>query len=586
MRLSALGVSPGIALGRALVFRQQTFDLRFRVPAAAVPHELARLEAARARSREQLQAIERRIASAVGPDHAYLFEAQLLMLDDPMLVDRAAALIREDRLNAEWAVRRAADELTALLDQAADPYLRERKGDLADVTGRLRMNLRPREAPGEVLERLEGPIVLVADELAPSLAAQVDWQRVVGFVSEVGSWTYHTAILARSLHIPAVVGLHDASATISAGVMVAVDGTTGDVFVEPTDDELREVERRRAHEAAHERALAEYGRLPAVTRDGVAIRIEANIELPEEVPLAQAQGAEGIGLYRSEFLRVRAPDASLAALTEEIQYEAYRNLVRQMAPGRVTVRTFDVGAPELEIGPWRVDSMRGALGLRGIRLSLVHRELFKTQVLALLRAAREGPLRVMFPFVTGVDEIREARALVAEAAAELARRGEAVPSVPLGIMIEVPSAALTADLLAAEADFFSVGTNDLIQCCLAVDRADERVSRFYDPHHPAVLRLVQIVSRSARRAGIPLALCGEMAADPGALALLIGLGVREVSVAPPAIPLVKQVVRSLAAADAERLARRALRARTVGEVQAALEALSVQPAGLDSGGSR
>lgn len=583
MKLVGLGVSPGIAIGRALVFRQQSFDVRFRVPGSGVAHELARLEQARERSRQQLIDIKARIASAAGPEHAYLFEAQLLMLDDPMLVDRAAALIRKEHLNAEWAVRRAAEELTALFDQAADPYLRERKGDLADVTGRLRLNLRPAGAPSEVVDRLEGPVVLVADELAPSLAAQVDWRRVVGFASEVGSWTYHTAILARSLHIAAVAGLRNASGQISAGTLVALDGATGEVFVDPTPDELELIKARRDRQAAAELALAEFRGLPAVTRDGVAIRIEANIELPEEVPLARAQGAEGIGLYRSEFLRIRAPGAALVALSEDMQYEAYRSLVEQMAPGRVTVRTFDVGEAELYTGPASLDSTRGALGLRGIRLSLAHRDLFKTQLRALLRAARHGPLRIMFPFVASADEVRIARAVAAEAAAELARAAAAPPPTALGIMIEIPSAALTADLLAPEADFFSVGTNDLIQCCLAVDRADDRVSRLYEPYHPAVLRILRAVARSARRAGIPLALCGEMAADPGALALLIGLGVREFSVAPTAIPLVKQVIRELSALEAGQAARRALRGRTVADVKAALAAVRVAPAAAHRG---
>lgn len=586
MKLVGLGVSPGVAIGRALVFRQQSFDVRFRVPGGAVAHELARLEQARERSRQQLVDIKARLASAVGPEHAYLFEAQLLMLDDPMLVDRAAALIRQERLNAEWAVRRAADELTALFDQAADSYLRERKGDLADVTGRLRLNLRPVGAPSEVVGRLEGPVVLVADELAPSLAAQVDWRRVVGFVSEVGSWTYHTAILARSLHIPAVTGLRNASGQITAGTVIGIDGATGDVFVDPTPQELEQIEARRHRHATAEQVLAEFGRLPAVTRDGTAIRLEANIELPDEVPLARAQGADGIGLYRSEFLRTRAPSAALVALSEDVQYEAYRSLVEQMAPGRVTVRTFDVGEAELYAVPRGVDSTRGALGLRGIRLSLVHRDLFRTQLRALLRAARHGPLRVMFPFVTSADEIRAARAVVADVAEELARSGQAPPPVALGIMIEVPSAALTADMLAPEADFFSVGTNDLIQCCLAVDRADDRVSHLYEPYHPAVLRILRAVSRSARRAGIPLALCGEMATDPGALALLIGLGVREFSVAPTAIPLVKQVIRGLAAVEAGRATRQALRARTAAEVRAALAAVTLAPADPHEGDRR
>jgi phosphotransferase system enzyme I (PtsI) len=561
-------VSPGVALGRAIVFREHSFDIRFRVSSEAVDQELARLERARERSRRQLIAIKERIARTAGPDHAYLFEAQLLMLDDPMLVDRTAALVRLERLNAEWAVRRAADELAVLFDEAADPYLRERRGDLADVTGRLRLNLRPQSAPAELLLGLAGPIVLVADELAPSMAAQVDWGRVVGFVTDVGSWTYHTAILARSLHVPAVVGLHDASGRIPMGAMLAIDGTSGDVIVNPSRDEVAQVEARRHQQAAAEQALEEYRHLPAVTRDGVHIRVEANIELPAEIRVARDHGAEGIGLYRAEFLL--ASEAGGEALTEEAQYVVYRDVVEQMAPGRVTVRTFDVGENQLYPGGV-AEAGRDVLGLRGIRLSLANRDLFKMQLRALLRAARHGSLRVMFPFVTNADEIRAARAVLHDAAGELRARGEPPPNVPVGIMIEVPSAAVTADLLASEADFFSVGSNDLIQCCLAVDRTDDRVSRLYEPRHPAVLRILRHVSRSARRAGIPLALCGEMAADPAGLALLIGLGVTEFSMTPTAIPLAKQLIRSLCADDARRAAARALRSRTVEEVARALE---------------
>lgn len=565
-----MGVSPGVAVGRAIVFRQHTFDVRFRVPSEALNRELARLEQARDRSRQQLREIKERIARSAGPDHAYLFEAQLLMLDDPMLVDRAAAFIREERVNAEWAVRRAGEELTALFDEAADPYLRERRGDVADVTGRLRLNLRPQSAPAELLQSVGGPLVVVADELVPSTAAQLDWRHIVGFVTDVGSWTYHTAILARSLQIPAVVGLHNASARIPGGATIAVDGTTGDVIVDPSAEELEQASTRRTHQVAAERALDEYRHLPAVTLDGARIRLEANIERPDEVGVARDHGAEGIGLYRSEFLLIRAADATLVAAAEDAQYEVYRALVERMAPGRVTVRTFDVGEDELYPGSGAAETSRGVLGLRGIRLSLAHRDLFRTQLRALLRAARHGSLRVMFPFVTGADEIQAARAVMEEAAAELRARGESPPPIPVGIMIEVPSAALTADLLAAEADFFSVGTNDLIQCCLAVDRTDDRVSQLYEPRHPAVLRILRHVSRSARRSGIPLALCGEMAADPGALALLVGLGVTEFSMVPTAIPLAKRVIRSLRADDACRAAARALRGRTVADVERAV----------------
>jgi phosphotransferase system enzyme I (PtsI) len=573
VKLSGLGVSPGIAVGRALVLRQHSFDVRFRIAPQAVERELARLAQARERSRRQIGEIKERIARAAGTEHAYLFEAQLLMLDDPMLADRAAHFIRAELMNAEWAVRLAGEELTALFDQAADPYLRERRGDVADVMGRLRLNLRPVAAALDLVSGFEGPVVLVADEVAPSIAAQMDWRRVVAFATDVGSWTYHTAILARSLHVPAVVGLHDASGRIPAGANVAVDGSSGDVIVDPSPDLLSQIESRRRRDAEADRALEEFRHGPAVTVDGVPIRLEANIELPEEASAAGQYGAEGIGLYRSEFLLIRAAGAGLVTVGEDAQYAAYREVLERMAPSRVTVRTFDVGEDELYPGSGATDPGRGVLGRRGIRLSLTHRDLFKTQLRALLRAARHGTLRIMFPFVTSALEIRAARAVLAEAVEELRARGEQVPTVPIGIMIEVPSAALTADLLATEADFFSVGTNDLIQCCLAVDRSDERVSRLYEPCHPAVLRVLRYVSRSARRAGLPLSLCGEMAAEPGALALLIGLGVTEFSMVPAAIPAAKRTIRGLRADEARRAAARALRAATVADVERVIAGL-------------
>lgn len=570
MKLNGLGVSPGVAVGRALVFRQHAFQVRFHVTAQGVEAEVARLERARDLSGRQLTEIKERMASRAGADQAHLFEAQRLMLDDPMFAGRAAEIIRTEHVNAEWAVRRAADELTALFDQAADPYLRERKADVADVSGRVRLNLRAASGATDGLSGLEGPVVLIADELAPSVAAQVDWRRVVAFATDVGSWTYHTAILARSLHIPAVVGLHDASVRIKAGTTVVIDGTSGEVILDPSSDELRQMQARREDQAVTDRALEVYRSLPAITLDGVRIRLEANIELPEEVAVARAQGAEGIGLYRSEFLLIRSVEAIRAAFDEEAQYAVYRQVVEQMAPGRVTVRTFDLSEDDLYPGSAAADTSGGTLGRRGIRLSLTHRDLFKTQLRALLRAASHGDLRIMFPFVTGVDEIRMAKTVVAEATAELRARGASPPAVPIGVMIEVPSAALTADLLAAEADFFSVGTNDLIQCCLAVDRSDDRVSRMYEPLHPAVLRILRHISQSAKRAAKPLALCGEMAADARALALLIGLGVTELSMVPTAIPIAKRTIRRLRADETRRVAARALRATTVEDVERAL----------------
>jgi phosphotransferase system enzyme I (PtsI) len=567
MRLTGLGVSPGIGVGKALVLKRGTRDLRFRVPAWLVTRELERLDDARERARQQLRQIKERIATTAGADHAYLFDAQLLMLDDAMLIGRAAETIRTERLNAESALQRALERISALFDQAQDPYLRERKGDVADVVGRLSMNLRMAGDAVDLFKDLEGPLVLVAHEVTPSVIAQLDRQRLAALITDAGSWTYHTAILARSIHVPAVAGLHNASVIVSPGSVVAVDGTSGEVLVDPDAEALEQVQTRQRRRQAFEQALDEYRDLRAVTEDGEEIRIEANIEAPGDAARAAERGAEGIGLFRSEFLLA---GGGQAALTEEAQYRAYQRLVESAAPRRVTVRTFDVSEGQLRIEHAGIEGARSPLGMRGVRLSLAFEEIFQAQLRALLRAAVHGSVRIMFPFVSGLEELRAARGAVAHAAESLRARGEAVPDVPIGVMIEVPSAALTADLLATEADFFSIGTNDLIQYCLAVDRTDDRVSRLYEPLHPAIIRMIRLVVRAGRRGNIPVALCGEMAADPVLLTLLVGLGMREFSMAPTAIPLAKRVVRGLRVSDAQRAAGRALRARTAADVEKTL----------------
>jgi phosphotransferase system enzyme I (PtsI) len=367
--------------------------------------------------------------------------------------------------------------------------------------------------------------------------------------------------------VPAVAGLRNASATIPPGAVVAVDGTTGDVLVDPDADTLVQVQARQKLRQAYEDSLDEYRGLPAVTEDGVELRLEANIESPEDAARACERGAAGIGLFRSEFLLAGGGHGALA---EEAQYRAYRRLVEAASPARVTVRTFDVSEAQLRIEHAGIEGTRAPLGLRGIRLSLTIDEIFQAQLRALLRAARHGPLRIMFPFVSGLEELVAARAAVARAADTLRARGEPIAEVPIGVMIEVPSAALTADVLATEADFFSIGTNDLIQYCLAVDRTDDRVSRLYEPLHPAILRTVRLVARAGRHARVPVAVCGEMASDPVLLTLLVGLGLTEFSMAPTAIPLAKRVLRSLRAVDARAAAGRALRAKTTAEVERCL----------------
>jgi phosphotransferase system enzyme I (PtsI) len=571
-RLIGIGVSPGVAVGPALVAIQRTQVLRFPVGPDGVARELSALERARQRSRAQLEQIRRRIAAARGADLAAIFDAQLLMLDDPILVGRAAAVVRNERVNAEWAVQRALDEAAAVFDDVDDPYLHERKGDLHDVAGRLRMNLRDEKGGArDRLQDLDAPCVLIADELTPSVVAQLDWTRIKGFVTDAGSRTYHTAILARSLGVPAVVGLHDVSRRVPPGVSVIIDGETGEVVIDPTPALWQEAEGRSSLHLVAAIAHTEDG--PLQTSDGETIVLQANIERSDDVPSALSAGAEGIGLYRSEFMLVGGPPDMAA---EEEQYHVYRQLVERMAGRPVTIRTFDVDERQLARplvdaaldARWFPEPQRsGHAGLRGVRFGLAQPRIFKTQLRALLRAAAHGPLRIMFPFVSSVQEVRDAKNLLLEAQEELTARGLTVPDVPVGIMIEVPSAAFTASLLAKEADFFTIGTNDLIQYTLAVDRTDDRVSNRYEPLHPAILRLLRHVRRAAARQGIVVSVCGEMASDPLLLKLLIGCGLREFSMTPGAIPMARRVVKETSARQMMRVAARVLTLGTVEEIE-------------------
>jgi phosphotransferase system enzyme I (PtsI) len=571
-RLTGIGVSPGVVSGRAVILIQRAHVLRYQIAPGRIDHELQRLEASRARTREQLVEIRARVARR-RHELGALFDAQLLMLDDPMIVTRAVEIIRDERVNAEWAVQHVLREFSQVFDEVTDPYFRERKGDVADLVGRLRMNLRQGGSSArELLRELDESSVLIADELTPSLAAQVDWSRVRGFATDAGSRTYHTAILARSLEVPAIVGLHDASAQVQAGHLVVLDGSASHLIIDPTAEDLA-----RAARQSHDRRPSQTGeterRRLAATADGLRIRLDANIEFPDDLAAARYAGAEGIGLYRTEFQLASRPDT---IEDEDRQYEIYRTMLEGMAPGSVTVRTFDVDEDQLAsklardpLDPdWIADEERGGRqGLRGLRLSLTRPEVFRVQLTALLRAAKHGSLRIMFPFVSSVEQLREARAMVAAVADDLRRRGEEIPHVPIGVMIEIPAAAYTADLLAREVDFFTIGTNDLIQYCLAVDRADERVSRLYEPLHPAILRMILMVCRAARRRRLPVSLCGEMASDPVILTLLVGLGLTEFSMTPGAIPVAKQVLNEVRVSELRAMARRVLRLSTVEEIE-------------------
>jgi phosphoenolpyruvate-protein phosphotransferase (PTS system enzyme I) len=544
--IGGIGVAPGIAEGRAFVVRPRRRDVRYLVAADRVRAELSRLTEAQGRARRQLEAIRAKLAGVAGQGAASLFEAQLLMIDDTALVGRAAALVREERRNAEWALRAASDELVAVIAAAGDPYLRERHGDVRDVVERLVGNLRW-ESRGIVVPEGTDPWVLVADELSPSTVAQVDWSRAAGFVTEGGSWASHTAILARSLGVPAVVGVARATTAIPPGASVDLDGTTGECLVNGDPAARADWHRRTSHgpaPARWERAGPVVAAGPARTLDGIDIRLDANLERPDELDDVLASGAGHIGLFRSESLLApdgRAPD-------EATQAAIYRRILNA-TPGEVTIRTFDA---EPEPGGRH-------LGLRMLQVDAARHAQFEEQIRALLTSAGAGRLRILLPFVTDIDDLRFARTVIARAADALRHAGVVVPTVPVGAMVEVPSAALTADRLAREADFLSVGTNDLAALTLAVGRDDAWAARFYDPLHPSVLRLLRFVARAGLRTHARVSVCGEMAAEPRALAVLIGLGLREFSIAPGARGVAHQLASGIALREARTLARDAFR---------------------------
>ena len=564
--LHGIGVAPGVVIARALVFQHQEIPF-FRVPLLRqeVKLEVARVEQGKELTRKQLGAIKARTVDALGEDHGYIFDAQILMLEDPLLIGRIEQIIREQRVNAEWAVKITLEELASVFDRVRDDYFRARRGDIFDVADRLVRNIAG--APHHTLEKLEKDYILLAENVRPSDTAQLDWEHTAGLAMEVGSRTYHTAIIARSLGIPCVVGVSDLMQKVDHGAPLVLDGSEGIIVVNPDRATLREYRAKKRRQKVRGQKLEHLRELPAETKDGFRLLVQANIEFPEECTTAKKSGSEGIGLFRSEWFLTRSGGAFPS---EEEQYLVYRKIAEQMKPWSVVVRAFDLSAEQLGDDVGESES-NPALGLRAIRLLLKHRDLFKEQLRALLRARAHGNVKVMFPMISGVGEFRDALEAVDEAKHELRRdRLEFREDLPCGITLEVPSAAATADLLAKEAAFFSIGTNDLIQYLIGVDRGNDQVSYLYEPLHPAVLRTLRFVIDSGHDAGIKVGMCGEMAADPLLVALLVGFGLDELSMNAVSIPTVKNIIRHLSASEARAICQRALELATVKEVSAFL----------------
>ncbi len=563
-----IAVSPGVARGTIYVYRPHEDVIERRsVRDEDVSGEFVRLEQAVIKTRQQLIEIPQRLGKEMGDDKPGIFDAHLLVLDDPMLMEQVFKRLKTEKLNVEFILSEVADQYTQALARLEDTYLRERAADVRDVSRRILRNLMGAEH--DELQRLPGPRIVLAADLSPSDTALMDRAKVLGFATEMGSRTSHTAILARSQGIPAVVGLHEIGRQIASGQEALLDGYTGLLIVNPTKQTLYEYGQIEIRWHSIEERLRQLRHEPACTRDGCAIRLGSNIELEEEVQMAIEHGAQGVGLYRTEFLFLNREGFP----TEEEQFAAYRNVAVAMKPHEVIIRTLDVGGDKILHGSEHSREANPFLGWRGVRFCLDQPEMFKTQLRAILRASAEGNVKMMYPMISDLQEVKRANELLNICREELRREGKPFSDqMEVGLMIEVPSAAMIADVLAEHAAFFSIGTNDLVQYSMAVDRGNERVAHLYEPAHPAILRLIKNVVAAARARNIWVGVCCEMAGDPIMVPLLIGLGVNELSVSAVALPAVKYVIRSLTMPEAQSLAEQALRCGTAGEAVVLLEA--------------
>src|SRR5438309_6733965 len=562
IRFRGAGVSPGLARGVIHVVRDDLDDVaRYHIEPSQIGNEIARFEAALVQTRVQILEMQQKIAEAIGAKDAAIFDAHMLVVEDRTLIDEVLRRLETERCNVEWVFQEVASNYAETLSKIDDPYLRERAVDMQDVTRRIVRNLQGK-GPKPMFSAAE-PHILVAHNLTPSDTATMNRELVLGIATDLGSRTSHTAIIARSLNIPAVVGLHDATEKLESGQHVLLDGYTGVVIVDPTPETLSyygEVQVKKGLVAKELRQLRETS---STTSDGRHIVLSANIELPTDVESVAENGAEGIGLYRTEFLFVNRDTLP----SEEEQYETYRKVAEQVKPNPLIIRTFDLGGDKLAAGAADVgDELNPFLGWRAIRFCLENIDIFKTQLRAILRASAVGNVKIMFPMISGLEELRHAKAVLDECRKEIGEKKTA--KMEVGAMIEIPSAAISADALAREVDFFSIGTNDLIQYTIAVDRVNERIAHLYEPTHPAVLRLLKMIADAAHANKIWVGVCGEMAGDLAMVPLLLGLGMDELSVTASGVPRVKRAVQSLDISECEQLVRDVFEMETPTEILA------------------
>ena len=559
-----IGVSPGIAIGRAVIIEKRVASV-YRVPIRdeEVDGEVTRFMEALEKTRDELLELKQKVSRSMGDEYASIFDAHAMIVSDASFADKVVQKIEEEQVNAEWALSEVEEELQARFASFDDDYLRERVADVKDVSQRVLVNLQG-IAHHDVSE-ITHDVVILADDLTPSDTIHFNRRPIVGFATEAGGRTSHTSIIAKSLFMPAVIGVPRLTKIVDNDELVIVDGYEGAVVVNPTEAMVSEYRGRVSRHEEQEKKLLSNRNVSAVTKDNIQISLQANIELVEELKDAIRFGAEGIGLYRSEFLYI---SKSPMLPTEEEHFNVYRRLAESVAPNWCVIRTFDLGGKKVAATITGKKEDNPVLGLRALRLCMRHRDMFKTQLRALLRASAFGKIKIMFPLVSGVQELRQVKTLVRELMAELdAEKIAYNKDLKIGIMIEVPSAAVVADLLATEADFFAIGTNDLIQYSLAIDRANENVSYLYEPLHPALLRLIKGVIDAGKRAGIPVSMCGEMASDPIYAVILLGLGLEIFSMNPSNVPVVKDVIRNVRYRDCRRIAEIALQKKTAQEIE-------------------
>jgi phosphotransferase system enzyme I (PtsI) len=559
--LVGIGVSPGVSIGEINLLNQSTTVDTLPIQESEVENELGRFRWAIEQAREQLLEIKETVSSKKHlREHLYILDTHLLILEDEMLIQETEQAIRE--LNcSEGALKKTLRKLRQLFENIEDEYLRERRSDV-DAVGERLMRILTGEHQRSITD-IGHKALVAAHDLSPADTMQMDRSRVLGFVTDKGGQTSHTAILARSLEIPAVVGLETITTLVYDRLPAIIDGTTGIVILNPSEDTFKEyLKRKQAYEYL-EKELFSFTDLPAITTDNERVALRGNLELESEFSAAHKHGAEGVGLYRTEFLYLGRDEPP----SEEEQFAAYRGILEEMQPHPVTIRTLDIGGDKIVSQLNVVEEANPAMGLRAIRFSLREGHLFKTQLRAILRASVYGKVRIMFPMISGVAELRTCKRILRDVQENLKHEGLDFDSkIDIGIMVETPSAVLLAPFLAEEVDFFSIGTNDLIQYCLAVDRGNEHVAYLYDPLHPAILRAIQTVCQAANQHDVDVCLCGEMAGDPFYTLVLLGLGLHELSMNPASISRVKRVLRRVSRKDGQQLVEKLLKLKTVKEV--------------------